>query len=126
MAALAGPAGPQQARQQLVGAVQAMQPMQEVWQHTGTRLWGIARKQPSKAPGPDGWDAATWKTWPLRFWERLAELFNLVEEKGRWPQAFGSAHVAMLDKDGPAHGLEARPITLLSGIYRLWAKARLW
>ena len=77
-----------------------------------------------KAPGPDGWGPKHWRCWPDVLWQRLSELLRSIEKVGHWPHALRHAHVAMLPKGKPVQGLQARPITLLSSVYRLWARCK--
>ena len=78
-----------------------------------------------KAPGADGLQAGDWTHWPKMQWDRLADLVQLCEEEGRWPELLRIAHVMLLSKGGkPVDKLQARPITVLPLVYRAWAKVR--
>ncbi len=121
-----GPEVPEEAQARFSDGAAGLVPMQDVWALTGKRLWAVARAQTPNAPGPDGWTAVQWKRWPLAVWDHLAELLAVVESTARWPTTMYGAHVLMLPKGGPPDGLAARPINLMPGVYRLWAKARLW
>ena len=56
----------------------------------------------------------------------LANLFNLFEDRGRWPRRILETYVSLIPKDpekmGPA---DLRPISVTSVVYRLWAAHRL-
>lgn len=58
----------------------------------------------------------------LKHW--LFRLFGAIEGSGHWPQRLTAAKVVVLSKgDKPATSpLDCRPITILSRIYRTWAK----
>ena len=67
-----------------------------------------------KAPGADGLQAGDWTHWPKMQWDRLADLVQLCEEEGHWPELLRIAHVMLLSKGGkPVDKLQARPITVL-------------
>jgi hypothetical protein len=58
----------------------------------------------------------------------LAILFKAVEDAGRWPESLRGGVVCLLPKAGvqatTSTPLEARPVVLLSMIYRIWAWKR--
>ena len=61
-----------------------------------------------KAGGADGLQTEDWECWPLEHWERLAQLLQLCEEQGQWPQQLKAAHVMLLSKGGqPVDKLQA-------------------
>ena len=68
--------------------------------------WGDILKLPDAAP------------------EELAGLLNDVETWGAWPKELLGAIVVMLPKGEGGKPLAQRPIGLLPGIYRLWARIR--
>ena len=49
-------------------------------------------------------------------------VINRAEEQGQWPSMLLHALVAMLPKLGTGQVGDFRPITLLSTLYRVWAK----
>ena len=82
------------------------------------------------APGMDQFSPdelialASWAPSNLR---HLATLLNLIELTGRWPDPLVHGRVAFIPKDTGVDSPTAdqfRPITILSAIYRTWAKAR--
>jgi hypothetical protein len=87
--------------------------------------WGVA---PGKAPGHDGWQVRRMRQWPLAVWELVAQLLATVEAAGRWPRQLRQGVVCLLPKAGvqatTCTPLEARPVVLLSMIYRMWARKR--
>ena len=66
--------------------------------------------------------------WFPGLFKDLAALFKKVEETGKWPDRILTAYTSLIPKDlslqdpGPT---DFRPITVLSGLYRLWGKARM-
>ena len=89
----------------------------------------LAKSKPS-APSLDGWTPqaliALTKWFPSLF-DGLASLLNWVEEHAIWPSALCKAYTSLIPKTGMSEAptsLDFRPISVLSAIYRLWAKAR--
>ena len=115
----------QAALQEICGQLQHLPRMQEPkppqWQQLQRIIRRMSRR---KASGADGWQVSALKKWPAVFWEKVAQVLEVVQRKGQWPQQLREAHVAMLEKSGPVNGLQARPITLLSVVYRVWGKAQ--
>lgn len=95
-------------------------PEQRQW--TGAAVQAIVARMGNKAPGADGRVAAEMKDWAPYLYELVAGLFNVVERAGRWPQALRRSLVAMLAKRGTGAKDDFRPITLLSVLYRAWAR----
>jgi hypothetical protein len=92
---------------------------------SGRHLRKVALGMGRKAAGADGLQAADWQAWPKEHWNKLAELLDLCERRGQWPQQLLQAHVVLLCKGGkPVDKLQARPITILPLVYRAWAKIR--
>ena len=81
-----------------------------------------------KAPGEDGWTGRRIAEWPDEAWFALCGLLKAVEKWGRWPASLEGGLVCLLPKGGISPSvqepLQARPVVLLSVIYRIWAKAR--
>ena len=81
-----------------------------------------------KAPGEDGWTARCMDAWGVEAWDQVCELLRAVERTGRWPKQLAGGIVCLLPKGGVgpsvADPLQARPVVLLSVLYRVWAKAR--
>ena len=72
-------------------------------------------KQIAKAPGTE------------TIFEMLALLLNVIEERGDWPDATCDAFMVLIPKEDAKDGdpLSLRPITVLSVLYRTWAKKRM-
>ena len=92
---------------------------------TGEQVREAARQMGTgKSPGHDGWRGGDLAKLPIDAQEELAELLNEVELKGQWPATMKGAVVVMLPKGEGMDPLGQRPIGLLPGIYRLWARLR--
>eukprot|EP01064_Diplonema_japonicum_P000874 TRINITY_DN1058_c1_g1_i11.p1 TRINITY_DN1058_c1_g1~~TRINITY_DN1058_c1_g1_i11.p1 ORF type:complete len:903 (+),score=136.99 TRINITY_DN1058_c1_g1_i11:2748-5456(+) len=86
----------------------------------------VIRKKPDKgACGVDGWRISELKRLPKPILSGFADLFNLVERTGQWPEQITTALVTLTPKGEGSAPLNHRPITVTSTIYRLWASARL-
>eukprot|EP00973_Karenia_brevis_P040424 5586703-Karenia_brevis.AAC.1 len=79
----------------------------------------------SGAPGLDGWRVDELKVLPRVLLDHLAELLNLIEDTGVWPQALQQCAVSLIPKTGGSGPLDLRPISIMSSLYRLWAARRL-
>ena len=66
--------------------------------------------------------------WGSEAWDQVCELLRAVERTGRWPKQLTGGIVCLLPKGGVgpsvADPLQARPVVLLSVLYRVRAKAR--
>ena len=83
----------------------------------------LKKSKPNKARGPDCWSVAELRLMPDPFLCGLGALFNLILEKGEWPDPVLWASVSMLSKTDETFEIQqTRPITVLSAFYRLWAK----
>ena len=83
----------------------------------------LASMREAAAPGPLGIPLAVWKSMPEAWLAALAQMFQLVEEEGRWPTAWVRAYVTMIPKAaGGSRPEDQRPITVLDLPYRVWAK----
>ena len=83
----------------------------------------LSKSKPNKARGPDCWSVAELRLLPDPFLCGLGALFNLILEKGEWPDPVLWASVSMLSKTDETFEIQqTRPITVLSAFYRLWAK----
>ena len=96
---------------------------------TGEELWELIwRIAVAKAAGHDGWQVKRMRQWPLSVWTCIAILFSVIEEVGRWPSTLRGGVVCLLPKGGAqattCTPLEARPVVLLSMLYRMWAWKR--
>eukprot|EP00959_Pyramimonas_sp_CCMP1952_P267430 5591965-Pyramimonas_sp.AAC.1 len=65
--------------------------------------------------------------WFPSLFRDLTDILNWVEKTGVWPRELLKAYVALIPKDPtltePA-ATDWRPISVLSGIYRIWSAAR--
>lgn len=103
-----------------VDSIPAVRVQQHVWHR-------IVKKVSNKsARGADAFTAKELTVIPTSLQEWLFDLFQVIEREGQWPTRLTEAKVVMLAKGNkPALGpLECRPITILSRIYRCWAKIR--
>ena len=85
----------------------------------------LAAKKAHSAPGPDSWRVTELRRLPDEAWQQLAELMDLVEQRGELPEAMTHAWMADLAKDStPTAPLSIRPISLTSTVYRVYIAAR--
>ena len=83
----------------------------------------LSQLREGSAPGLRGFPISLWKSLPDIFLTRLADLLNLVEKEGSWPDELLHAYVAMIPKaSGGSRPQDQRPITVLDVAYRVWAK----
>ena len=86
----------------------------EAWLHVARSL------SPKKAVGVCGWHNAELKGLPRNALQDLADIFDSLPA---FPDDLMRARVAVLSKVfEPSAASQARPITILSGLYRLWAR----
>ena len=83
----------------------------------------------SKAAGTDGWDASALLLLPPECWNRLLDIFHLVESKGYWPQALCHWRITFLPKQqsqgcAGTQVSKVRPISVGALLYRAWSKLR--
>lgn len=78
------------------------------------------------ARGACGFSVREVKFMPYPIVALLFELFHLIEQHGIWPQRWTTARTVMLAKSntGTTDSTALRPITILSRVYRLWARYR--
>ena len=74
------------------------------------------------AGGADGWQVHEIKVWPMFLFQKLADMLNDVESSGVWPDDLLIQIISLIPKD--ADGLDQRPITVATLVYRAWASAR--
>ena len=87
--------------------------------------WLLRQMPKRKKPGLDHWTVGELRLLPNELHGWIADLFEEVEESGRWPQDLAEAEGLLLPKPGGEGGpLDRRPIWLLSTLYRLWAAGR--
>ena len=109
--------------QQLVHMLRSPCPEIEV-DLTDVNAWvHVARKlSPSKATGPCGWHNQDLKLLPASALGDLSKVLNSYVSAG-FPQDIMMARVAVLSKvTSPEGADQARPITILSCLFRFWAR----
>ena len=85
--------------------------------------WALNKLDSRRARGPDQWSNFELRSLPEDCVIALTAIFNAITQFNQWPEALLSATVTMLSKMEAAFELaHTRPITVLSTIYRLWAK----
>jgi len=85
---------------------------------------GISRMKDGSQSGVDGCTVAEFKAMPIRTRSRVADILNIVEGTGQWPDATIRALISMLDKGAGRKPLKLRPISVTALLYRLWAGIR--
>ena len=78
----------------------------------------------TSSAGSDGWRIGELKALPPELINRISELFNVIEQIGRWPTALTLGIVSMLPKGDGLGPSDMRPITVMSTLYRLWSAIR--
>ena len=84
----------------------------------------LSRMKSNTACGCDGWRMDELKRLPVPLLDRLASIFNAVEETGSWPAALTVGIVSIISKGEGTSPLKLRPIGVMSCVYRLWAATR--
>ena len=84
---------------------------------------------PDSASGLDGWafkDLKLLASYTPEVFTPFVQLLRVVETTGKWPQALVSGFCSLIPKttDAPLSPLDLRPITVLSALYRIWARMR--
>ena len=75
--------------------------------------------------GADAWSIAELRLLSDAASQALLDIFRAVEHGGKWPPILLQSFVILLRKvDGSVSWEQTRPITVLSGLYRLWARMR--
>ena len=94
---------------------------------TGSDIKEVCASAAESAAGLDVWAPADFKHLSDTAYERLAELFEMIEDQGRWPEAALHARAAYMEKDeDDAHNpLAYRVLLIMPTIYRKWATVRL-
>ena len=96
----------------------------------GPELVDVLSRSKNSAPSLDGWapqSLIALSLWFPDIFNDLAAILNWIEEHSIWPKALCQAYASLIPKSGMSTApspLEFRPISVLSSIYRLWAKAR--
>jgi exonuclease III len=97
---------------------------------TAEQLTAEAASLKESACGLDQWRPMALRAlalWHPGVYGGLASILNHIETKGVWPSALVKGYTALVPKDpsledpGPA---DFRPITVMSAVYRLWARLR--
>jgi hypothetical protein len=97
---------------------------------SGEMLRETLVKMKNNAAGLDQWAASDLKillNWHPELFDDLAEILNVIEDCGRWPDAMVQGFVSLIPKDASdpePTPTSLRPITILSAVYRLWARSR--
>ena len=98
-------------------------PAFEPWITPEEILWVLRRMQTGKARGMDGFSMAELRSFGMDECSQLAQLYNVILKTSRWPSQLRHAYVALLAKvPFPQTAKDARPITVLPGLYRLFGK----
>ena len=75
--------------------------------------------------GLDGWTVDELQQLPILWWDQMAEVFELIERTGDWPEGLTRAAVPLRPKEeGKTKPNQQRPITILLVLYRAWAGLR--
>ena len=96
----------------------------------GADLVAAAKATTPSSLSLDNWlpsEITTLALWFPAVFSDLAKIYNKVEEIGCWPQQLMEAFTSLIPKDETVQDIrpiDFRPITVLSSIYRLYAKAR--
>ncbi|CAE7903907.1 unnamed protein product [Symbiodinium microadriaticum] len=109
----------------VVNAVQALPdlPQMEVEIDNQDLQWALSKLCTKKARGMDGFSNYELKTMPLCLRPSLVKLLNMFTNTGCWPDALLQARMALLHKTTTIGDVATtRPITILTSVYRLWAK----
>ena len=95
---------------------------------SGSHLRKVAKAMCGKAAGLDGISAKTLATLPLQALDRLAQVLDLCEMQGHWPQGLLQWKLVFLPKtkNGKIPSLaDVRPISIAPVLYRMWGRIRL-
>ena len=84
----------------------------------------LKRMSADKAFGAEGWRRDELLRLPENILALLAELYEMIECTGSWPQAVSLGVISMLPKGAGLRPGKLRPITVMSLIYRTWAAIR--
>ena len=88
-------------------------------------IQAIQKTKIKSARGIDGFSTMDLRKLPKCVWEVLAQLINHIESGNCWPEYWMTAKTLCLPKtEGSASPLAIRPVTILSKIYRVWARIR--
>lgn len=97
---------------------------------TGDDLVKAALATKPSSASLDNWQPSAITTlaqWYPMVFNDLALILNWIEEQGKWPVQIMDAYTSLIPKDDTVIDVaptDFRPITVLSAVYRLYAKAR--
>ena len=93
---------------------------------TGQMLYDVVHRKGATAGSLDGWGWKELKVFPVSWFDQLARILTLVEDRGVWPDGLLDAYITMIPKtDGDATPLGQRPLSVLPVVYRIWASSRM-
>ena len=82
----------------------------------------IRKLPPNKAIGPCGWSNEELKALPEKCIRDLVKVFNMTLSRGFTPSMMMAKTILLSKKDCPQSMHDARPITILSCLYRLFGR----
>ena len=92
----------------------------------GQMLYDVVHRKGATAGSLDGWGWQELKVLPVSWFDQLARILTLVEDRGVWPDGLLDAYITMIPKtDGDATPLGQRPLSVLPVVYRIWASSRM-
>ena len=94
---------------------------------SSSQLLHASHKAMRIAGGKDGWNAILLRCLPNAALQQLADLLNLVEDVGVWPDEMYHWRIVFISKEGTAaipRPPEGRPIAIAQLLYRMWASVR--
>ena len=99
----------------------------QVQRLTGTRVKESFGRIKESAGALDGWSPKELSLLSHKACERVAVMYNQIEEGASWPRSAPHARVAYLEKNGAPAGkvMSFRPLTISAPIYRAYATMRL-
>ena len=83
----------------------------------------LKRMSNDTSAGVDGWRVRELKALP-QLLDLLADLFNLIEQTGTWPDALCTGVISMIPKGDGMSPSKLRPISVMPTLYRLWSATR--
>ena len=94
---------------------------------TGDDLQTSLAHAKETAAGMDQFAPGDFKLLPMVALDHLADLFNIIEKGGRWPQQMEKARAAFMakDEDDPLNPLAYPVLLMLPSAYFLWTRTRL-
>ena len=91
-------------------------------QMTGGLLRKRLRAMSPSSMGLDGWSLQDLQLQVDSALDWLAQLLQLVEDTGKWPGVLAERYMSLIPKPGEEGPMGTRPLTVLSMVYRLWAR----